>query len=76
MCRARDVERAAELLEEMSLEPFMRAWPSCPTPGVGNDDDGKDAAAAEADAAEAAAAAWAADASTVGLYKPNPVDDA
>ncbi|ACO67671.1 predicted protein [Micromonas commoda] len=33
LCRAGRTTRASELLDEMASEPFMRRWPSCPTPG-------------------------------------------
>ena len=33
LCRAGATGRASELLDEMADEPFMRRWPSCPTPG-------------------------------------------
>ena len=33
LCRAGRTARASELLDEMASEPFMRIWPSCPTPG-------------------------------------------
>ena len=35
LCRAGRTARASELLDEMASEPFMRSWPSCPTPGIG-----------------------------------------
>ena len=69
LCRAGATGRASELLDEMANEPFMRRWPSCPTPGdaaststrssifdMSVDEDGDDKDGDEA------AAAWAADA--------------
>ena len=69
LCRAGATGRASELLDEMADEPFMRRWPSCPTPGdaaststrssifdMSVDEDGDDKDGDEA------AAAWAADA--------------
>jgi hypothetical protein len=75
LCRAGRLERAAELLEEMSEEPFMRAWPARPVAvpalaavAAADDPHGGHAATVDthkqvaAAAADAAAAAWAADA--------------
>ena len=67
MCRARDVDRAADILEEMAEEPFMRAWPSCPTPVV------PPAPAAEAKAeASGAGAETSAAAGTPGIEGTEP----
>ena len=71
LCRAGATGRASELLDEMANEPFMRRWPSCPTPGdaaststrssifdMSVDEDGDK----DGGDGDEAAAAWAADA--------------